>query len=70
MPFGAKGADIYSFVGAEAPTDPNEYRFEGMTTRATVDILFPNSVASGATVWLSARWISSRGQKSQASYPL
>jgi hypothetical protein len=69
LPFGAKGANVYSYVGASAPTDPREYHFEGMTTRATVDVLFPNSVASGATVWISACWVSARGQVSIASSP-
>jgi hypothetical protein len=69
-PFGAIGANIYSFVGAEAPTNPRDYHFEGMATRATVDILFPDSVASGATVWLSAQWVSARGQQSIGSVPI
>jgi hypothetical protein len=70
LPFGAVGAQIFSFVGPEAPTDPREYHYEGTTTRATTDILFPNDVASGATIWLSANWISARGQRSPASPPI
>ncbi len=70
LPFGAKSANIYSFVGDDAPTDPRVYHFEGATTRATADILFPNTVASGATVWLSACWVSARGQMSIGSTPM
>jgi uncharacterized protein (UPF0333 family) len=69
-PFGAIGAMVYSFVGAESPADPSEYHYEGMATRATMDILFPTSVASGATVWLSAQWVSARGELSVGSVPI
>jgi hypothetical protein len=67
---GAKGANVYSFVGAAAPTDPRDYHFEGMTTRTITQVLFPNTVASGATVWLSACWVSARGQTGPASTPI
>lgn len=70
LPFGATGANIYSYVGAVAPTDPREYHYEGVTTRATADIVFPNSVPSGATVWISAQWVSARGQLSVGSTPI
>ena len=70
LPFGARGANIYSFVGTSSPTDPRSYHFEGMTTRAATDILFPDSVASGATVWLSACWVSDRGQTGTGSTPI
>ncbi len=50
-----------SFVGADAPTDPRVYHYEGMATRSTTQVLFPDTVASGATVWLSAQWVSARG---------
>jgi hypothetical protein len=69
-PFGAIAANLYSYVGPAAPTDPTAYHYEGMATRATTDILFPNTVASGATVWLSAQWVSARGQLSVGSVPI
>lgn len=67
---GAVGANIFSYVGAAAPADPGAYRYEGMATRSTMELLFPNSVASGATVWLSAQWITARGQTSVGSSPM
>jgi hypothetical protein len=70
MPFGAKSANIYTFVGPEAPTDPRLYHFEGPTTRTKTQILFPDSVASGATIWISAQWVSARGQLSMGSVPI
>lgn len=70
LPVGTIGVNVYSFVGAEAPTDPRAYHFEGMTTRATPDILFPDTVASGATVWLSACWVGPRGYVGIACTPI
>ncbi len=62
--------NIYTFVGPEAPTDPRQYHFEGPTTRPTTQIIFPNTVPSGATVWVSAQWVSARGQLSIGSVPI
>ena len=70
LPFGAIGANLYSFVGPDSPSDSRGYHFEGVTTRAKTRIVFPNSVASGATVWLSACWVSKRGETSIASVPM
>jgi hypothetical protein len=70
MEHGAKGANVYSYVGATPPTDARDYFFEGMTTRTNTQVLFPGGVASGATVWLSARWVSARGQLGPASAPV
>jgi hypothetical protein len=70
LPFGAISANLYSFVGPSAPTDPREFHFEGATTRARTQILFPDGIASGATVWLSACWVSARGQRSAGSTPI
>ena len=69
-PFGAVGANVFSFVGETAPTDPRQYHFEGMATRTITQVLFPNSVASGAMVWLSACWVSARGQTGMACAPV
>ena len=70
LPFGAKSANIFSFVGPDAPTDPRQYHFEGPTTRANAQIIFPNSVPNGSTIWLSAAWVSARGQIGMASQPI
>ena len=67
---GARGANVYSYVGPTPPTDPRDYHFEGMATRAITQVLFPNDVPSGATVWLSACWVSGRGQTGPASAPV
>lgn len=67
---GAKGCNLYSFVGPAVPTDPRDWRFESMVTRTIAQIVFPADVASGATVWLSARWVSARGATGPASEPV
>ena len=67
---GAKGANLYSFVGDAEPTDPRDYHFEGMTTRTITQVTFPNNVASGATVWLCACWVSDRGETGPTSAPV
>ena len=43
---------------------------ERATTRTGTEILFPNNVASGATVWVSACWVSPRGEIGIASTPI
>jgi len=65
-PAGVKGASVFSFVGAEAPTDPALFKFEGNTTRTEVDVTFPLSVAAGAQVWLTAFWFNERAQSGPA----
>ena len=67
---GTIGVNIFSFVGPVAPTDTRSYFFEGMSSRALATVQFPDSVASGSTVWLSAQWVGSRGRKSFACPPI
>jgi hypothetical protein len=69
-PFGATGANIYTAVGATPPTDPNLFQFQGTATRVKSQILFPASVANGATIWISACWVNARGQTGMASDPI
>lgn len=67
---GARGANLYSFVGDRPPVDPRDYHFEALTTRARTQITFSDTTPSGATVWLSACWVSTRGQTSPCSSPV
>ncbi|CAN5633363.1 hypothetical protein BH09PLA1_BH09PLA1_06480 [soil metagenome] len=70
LPFGATGANLYTFVGPSAPTDPRAYHYEGVTTRSKAQIIFPDTVPSGSTIWISAQWVSARGQLSIGSTPI
>jgi hypothetical protein len=69
-PFGAAGANLYSFLGENPPSDPRAYFFEKMTTRARTQLQFNADVANGATVWLSACWVSARGHTSPFCSPV
>lgn len=69
-PIGSAGAQVYSFVGPAAPTDPRQYHYEGLATRGTCEIQFPNDVASGATAWIAAGWVSQRGTPGIACTPV
>ena len=69
-PAGAIGANIYSYVGPAFPSDPSAFDFQGMTTRAITEVQFPNTLAGGTNVWVSACWVTARGQTSIASTPI
>ena len=66
MPAGCDGATVMSFVGEEAPEDPRAYKYEGSTSKTTVDVLFPESVAAGTQVWLTAFFFNERKQNGPA----
>ena len=66
MPAGCDGATVMSFVGPEAPENPAGYKYEGSTSRTTVDILFPETVAPGTQVWLTAFFFNERKQNGPA----
>ena len=61
MPDAAVGAYVYTFVGSEPPADARLYEFRGLAPRATYEIVFPNEVPGGATIWVAAKWVSKRG---------
>lgn len=70
MEAGAKGCNLYSYVGSAPPVNPRDWHFEGMATRTITQVQFPDSVASGASAWLTARWVSNRGATGPASEPV
>jgi hypothetical protein len=69
-PLGCLGVQLYVFEGSQPPSDPLQYRFEGLATRKTATIRFPDDVASGATAWISAAWVTRRGKTSAACQPV
>jgi hypothetical protein len=69
-PAGCKGAAVFSYVGPTAPTDPNAYKWEGNTTLTVVDVTFPETVAAGATVWITAMWFNERTQPGPGAAPV
>jgi hypothetical protein len=69
-PRGCLGANLYVFTGDTPPGDAQHYRFEGLATRRTATIQFPNDVASGSTAWISAAWLSRRAKSGPACEPV
>jgi heterodisulfide reductase subunit A-like polyferredoxin len=69
-PRGCVGANICTYVGQVAPTDADQYQFQGLATRSIVQVQFPLSVPNGSTVRLSACWVTARGVKSFYSSPI
>ncbi len=66
----AVSAYVYSFVGAEYPTDPALWEFCGSATRDVFSVTFGDEVAAGAQVWLCAAWCSRRGDTGPVSMPV
>jgi hypothetical protein len=69
MPDGVNGATVMSFVGASAPANPTAYKYEGSTSKTTVDVLFPESTAPGTQVWLTAFFFNERKQNARRARP-
>ena len=69
-PKGVLAAQIFACVSESAPTSPSQYRLQRFTTTAFVEITFPDSVPSGATIWISANWFNKRGEHGISSVPM
>src|SRR5687768_2268998 len=69
-PLGVIGASVFSHVGTSAPADISGWVFQGNTGRTEVDISFPSTVASGATVFITAFWFNDRKQSGPAADPI
>jgi hypothetical protein len=69
-PVGVDGAAVFSFVGASAPTEEADWRFEGNTTRTVVEILFPAATPPGSKVWFTAWWFNPRALRGPAASPV
>ena len=69
-PAGVDGIAVFSFVGASAPAEEADWKFEGNTTRTVVDILFPAATAAGAKVWFTAFYFNARKQSGPAATPV
>jgi hypothetical protein len=69
-PANVKGAAVFSYVGTTAPTDPTLYKFEGNTTLTVVDVAFPETVAPGTSVFITAMWFNERAQSGPPATPV
>jgi hypothetical protein len=69
-PPGVTGASLFSFVGATPPSDISSWQFEGNVSRTNVDVTFPNTIAGGTKVWISAFWFNNKKQSGPNSSPV
>jgi hypothetical protein len=65
-----EGISIFTHVGAAPPDDPSAMRFEMNTGRVSVDVPFPASVPTGATVWFVASFFNSRKESGPTCTPV
>ena len=63
-------SSIYSFVGANYPSDPTTWTFQGQTTKDTFEIVFPESVAAGSQVWITATWLNAKTETGPLAVPI
>jgi hypothetical protein len=70
-PAGVNGATVLSFVGTTPPDGVDGgWKFEGNTGRTIVDVVFPETVAAGAKVWLAAFWFNGSKQSGPICAPV
>jgi len=69
-PAGVLGASVYSYVGTTYPTDPTAWSFDGTTTKTTHAIVFADSVANGAQIWVCATWFNRKTETGPISIPV
>jgi hypothetical protein len=68
---GTAGASVFSFVGAEPPTDIASWKFEGSVGRVNkIDVSFDSELPAGTKVWLTAFWFNGRKQSGPACAPV
>lgn len=66
LPYGVSGAIVMSYIGPTEPTNPAVFKMEGPTSRMSVDVLFPDTVAPGTKVWFTALFFNPRKEMGPA----
>jgi len=69
-PPGVKGLTVLSYVGEAPPANIANWVFEGNTTKTTIDVVFPDTVAAGAKVWITCFWRNERDMSGPACSPI
>ena len=69
-PTGVASYQIFSFIGANAPAELDEWDLEGSGTRFVMAVTVPASVEPGTKVWLCARWLNAKTQAGPVSAPI
>ncbi|MGB7159890.1 MAG: hypothetical protein WBD40_17620 [Tepidisphaeraceae bacterium] len=68
-PAGVLGANVFSYVGPTPPAETSAWKFEGGTTRTTIDIAFDAELAPGTKVWITAQWFNRKAITGPACSP-
>lgn len=69
-PAGVRGAWLYSYVGETPPMDLTQWEFRGGTTKSNPQLVFPETVAAGTAVWVTALWVNPTDQPGPACAPV
>jgi hypothetical protein len=64
------GAKVYTFVGSDYPSNPTLWAYQGDATRGKYEIVFPDTVPSGAEVWVCCAWYNRKGETGPISLPI
>jgi hypothetical protein len=67
---GCEGAQLFTFVGENAPAGADGWKSEGVITRSKVIIAFAATVEPGSKVWITAAYFNPRGLTGPASTPI
>lgn len=69
-PEGVSAANLFTWVGENPPTQLKEWTYERTTTRSNPQVVFPETVAPGTPVWVTALWLNPTGVPGPACAPL
>ena len=61
IPDGVEGAIVMSYIGEEPPASSAVCTMQGPVQKTRTAVVFPESVAPGTKVWLTAMWFNRRG---------
>ena len=64
------GATVMTYVGSDTPTPSSDWKLQANTGSTSMDITFPETVAAGALVWISACWFNNRKESGPMSTPI
>ncbi len=64
------GATLFTYVGAEPPTDIAGWKFEGNVKKTLVQVQVPATVPGGSSVWFTAFWRNNRDESGPAAQPM
>ena len=69
-PRGTSGAVLLRFIGEHLPPSRDDWSYLGQTVKVTNTIALPSDVQPGTKIWLTAMWMSTRGDVGPAATPV